>query len=501
LTATQNSIVLVTVDCLRADHVGFGGYTRPVTPFLDSLAESSTVFSDAIVAGAPTYFSFPAIIASRYPLGLGRDVVGIAPDEATIATALRGAGYRTAAFVAGNPYLTARFGYDEGFDRFHDFLDGELDFVSEHSFSAENNRRAEWNRRLLNASRRTRWTTAAYDELYFWYCQWHSSRQDLSFNQLRRYPAADVVVDQACSWLNGLAGERFFLWIHLMDPHHPYYPPQEALSSVGAPHITARRARFLNSFWNRGDIGPRRLEKQRAEILSLYDAGVYWADKQICRLVNTLQQRQLWNNTVFALTGDHGEEFLEHGARYHSPANLPEQLIRVPLLLRAPGLPATRIAEGPFSLIHLAPTLLAAAGVSAPENFQGCSFWDQISSRSFQGETAIAECVEECNNPFRASDRMHPRLLAIRDREYKLVVRFSEERVDLYDLKNDSGEHSPLPASSFKRERARLLRIAQAHLEKARRNRNSDLALRARLRELQHSLGLKREPAPDVVPA
>src|SRR5215467_6076084 len=116
--SAPRSLVLITVDCLRADHVGFLGYARPVTPFLDSLAKTSTVFSQAIVAGAPTYFSFPAIMASRYPLGLGREVLGIAPGEPTIATALRETGYETAAFVAGNPYLTSRFGYDQGFEHF-----------------------------------------------------------------------------------------------------------------------------------------------------------------------------------------------------------------------------------------------------------------------------------------------------------------------------------------------------------------------------------------------
>src|SRR5436190_11564983 len=112
------SLVLITVDCLRADHVGFLGYWRPVTPFLDSLAESGVVFADAIVAGVPTYFSFPAILASRYPLALGRDILGIAPHEQTMAGVLKDAGYQTAAFVAGNPYLTSRFGYNQGFDRF-----------------------------------------------------------------------------------------------------------------------------------------------------------------------------------------------------------------------------------------------------------------------------------------------------------------------------------------------------------------------------------------------
>src|SRR5450631_3983319 len=95
---TQKSIVLVTVDCLRADHVGFMGYDRPTTPFLDSLARESFVVPSAIVAGAPTYYSFPAILASRYPLALGRDLLGLAPGEPSLASVLKDAGYVTAAF-------------------------------------------------------------------------------------------------------------------------------------------------------------------------------------------------------------------------------------------------------------------------------------------------------------------------------------------------------------------------------------------------------------------
>ena len=70
---SPRSLLLITVDCFRADHAGFLGYRRSTTPFLDSLAKESLVFSNAIVAGAPTYFSFPAVMASRYPLSLGRD--------------------------------------------------------------------------------------------------------------------------------------------------------------------------------------------------------------------------------------------------------------------------------------------------------------------------------------------------------------------------------------------------------------------------------------------
>ena len=96
---------------------------------------------------------------------------------------------------------------------------------------------------------------------------------------LRRYPAANVIVDQAQSWLSSVGEQPFFLWLHLMDPHHPYYPPEESLAALRRRHITARRARFLNSFWNRWDVGPQRLKRYQPEILSLYDAGVYWVDQ------------------------------------------------------------------------------------------------------------------------------------------------------------------------------------------------------------------------------
>src|SRR5208337_3542541 len=103
----------------------FYGYSHPTTPFLDSLASESFVVPQAVVAGAPTYYSLPSILASRMPLALGRDVIGVAPGESTLATVLRESGYATGAFSAGNPYISPRFGYDQGFDVFCDFLDFE----------------------------------------------------------------------------------------------------------------------------------------------------------------------------------------------------------------------------------------------------------------------------------------------------------------------------------------------------------------------------------------
>ncbi len=481
------SLVLVTVDCLRADHVGFLGYSKPVTQFLDSLAERSAVFEDAIVAGAPTYFSLPAILASRYPLALGRDILGIAPREQTIASALKDAGYRTAAFVAGNPYLSSRFGYNQGFDTFHDFLNSIPD--SEPS-SPREGFKSNFNRFVQSTASHNSLTAAAYEELYFWYGQCRSGAENVSMDALRRYPAAGTVVDQACSWLNGLAGEPFFLWLHLMDPHHPYYPPEDALSALESK-ISARRVRFLNSFWNRGHVPIRRLERYREEVVSLYDAGIFWVDKQVCRLVNVLKQSQLWDDSVFALTADHGEEFLEHGVRYHSPVSLSEQLIHVPLLLHVPARLGKRRVRTPFSLLHLAPTLLDAVGLPAPTGFQGQSSWPQLLSGELPSEPAVVECIEGCTNPFRREDRLRPRLMAVRDQSYKLVINFGEKSERLYDLKNDPEERAAVPPGDLPAERARLLQVAREHLQKTAHNRNADLRLRSCLRELQQSAELK----------
>src|SRR5207245_9826259 len=87
------SLILITVDCVRADHAGFLGYDRPTTPFLDSLASQSLVFRNALATGTPTYYSLPAILASRYPLALGRDLLGLAPDETTITSVLKQRGF------------------------------------------------------------------------------------------------------------------------------------------------------------------------------------------------------------------------------------------------------------------------------------------------------------------------------------------------------------------------------------------------------------------------
>jgi arylsulfatase A-like enzyme len=483
--AARKSVVLVTVDCLRADHCGFMGYQRPTTPFLDRLANESFVFPTAIVAGVPTYYSLPAILASRYPLAIGREVLGLAPEEKSLASTLKEEGYATAFFGAANPYLSARFGYDFGFDSFHDFLDGELAPLANQDDTSL--KHAGWagnlNRALEIVSNKIPAMGAVYDELYFQYCQRWAAPVPESLDRLRRFFAADVIVDRASTWLASVGENPFFLWLHFMDPHSPYYPTEKALDILGANRLTASHARYLNACWNRFEIGSKRLRRYRDEIIALYDAGICWADAQITRLVEILRRNKLWENCVFALTADHGEQFLEHDGRFHAPS-LAEELIHVPLILRAPGAAKAPVSSNPFSLLHLAPTLLAAAGLPIPAEFQGHSHWKHIQEGTAWNEPAISECIAGCTNPFNLDQRRGARLLAIREARYKLLLNFDDGGGYLFDLEDDRGEQTPLPDAARKPERRRLLKAALAHLRRSSARHGSEAYLRARLREI-----------------
>jgi len=483
------SLVLVTVDCLRADHVGFLGYTKATTPFLDSLAALSTVFSNAFVAGAPTYFSFPAIMASRYPLALGRDIIGLAPSEPTLASVLRDAGYATAAFVAGNPYLTRSFGYHAGFDVFRDFLDQETTFAADSSQNG--GLRTRWNHKLADVSHQLGPLGHVYDELYFRYCQ--SKAPASSLDALRRFPAADVIVDHAAAWLAENGSRPFFLWLHLMDPHSPYYPPALALELMGNS-CSAERARYLNSYWNRGELGVNSLRQRREQVVALYDTAIRWVDTQVCRLMQTLNKAGAWDSCVLTLTADHGEEFLEHGGRYHAPCKLSEELIHVPLLVRVSGQNAGVRNPEPTSLLHLAPTLLEIVGQRVPKAFRGRSCWRQ--SRGTDAcEAVISECVAGCTNPLRHQDRLGARILAIRESRYKLVLDFSCGSEQLFDLEADPGELSPLPPNAEKTVRRRLLRQARAHVADSLKLRD----VHSRLASVVRDLRLKLADSPEKI--
>jgi arylsulfatase A-like enzyme len=491
LKANPPSLLYITIDCLRADHVGFLGYRQAITPNMDRLASESSVFANALVAGSPTYYSFPTLLAGRFPLAMGRDVIGLCPDETTLASHLRDQGYGTGAIVAGNPYLSQWMGYDQGFDYFEDFLQKQP-VAGKDSYCTASQRlplKSRLNRLLQRLTRFSPVLTAIYQELYFTYSLCITSRragQDYS-RLLRVYPPAGVVTDRAIAWLQSRP-QPFCLWLHYMDAHRPYCPPMKILGKLGRKDLSPQKQYRLRHLWLSQDVSVKRLQTYRQDFLDLYDACVFWIDSQVGRLLEALDTMGILKNTIIVLTADHGEAFLERGERDHLPVLATQEIIRVPLLIhypqdRPPLCPITQ----PFSLMDLLPTLLDIAGLDCPPSFTGQTRWPALKKGETWEDPAITEMIysHKLNPLGQINHPPGPRLLAATTDHYKLIINFAKGSGELFDLQQDPQELRGYPLSQNPRVSKKLLLALQQHLEKSLHTRYSRPELSLRLESLR----------------
>jgi arylsulfatase A-like enzyme len=269
-------ILLVTIDALRADHVGAYGYARRTTPNLDALAEGGVLFEAAYSPTPHTSYAVTSIMTGKYmrPLVLQ----GLGDDSETWAAHLRRYGFRTAAF-----YPPAVFFIDA--ERFQGFRDRALDF---------------------------------------------------EYRRIEFAPAKDRA-DAVKAYLGKQpADRRVFLWVHLFEPHEPYEAHPEH------------------------PFGDRDVDR--------YDAEIASADEGLGEIVKTVRAQR--PGTVVIVAADHGEEFGEHGGRYHGTTVYEEQ-VRVPLVVSAPGLLQPRKVSAPVQLVDLLPTVLAGLNIPRPARVRG----------------------------------------------------------------------------------------------------------------------------------
>ncbi|MGH9333854.1 MAG: sulfatase, partial [Vicinamibacteria bacterium] len=333
------SIVLILVDTLRRDYLGFHGFAGRISPNLDWLARESMVFENAFTQAPWTKPSIASLFTSLHPDTHGLDnheglfgkreseplTTGVLPEEAvTLAEALRRAGYRTAALVA-NPWIHARYGFGQGFSLY------EVVTTSEE------------------------------------------------------------ILARAQDWLGERESEEpFFLYLHFMDVHGPYDSPEvdfEAMASNASLDVREepprskleKLPRYLEGIsWfeeqdlrsrSWGDLIAFRLSRSRT-LRARYAANVMDFDRRIAPLLSQIRNSELDRGTTVVLTSDHGEELLEHGGWDHG-FNLYEHQLRVPLWIRTPGARAVGRSERPANLVDVMPTLLSLAGVAAPDDLEG----------------------------------------------------------------------------------------------------------------------------------
>lgn len=333
----MNSTVLITVDCLRPDHVHTYGYERKTTPNIDSLASEGAMYTDAYSNGPGTRWAFRAISMGVYPLRI--DGAGLpGRGGTTLAEVLSEHGYRTAAF-ADNPFLTSHFNQDRGFDSFYgtDYWADEASIGDEILFqlneAASNVSDALSDGPLYQGLKRVYDTFRSTVEA--------QSEQTLSSDR--------QIVEQARDWIE-LAEERdepYFVWVHLMDAHHPYQYFPEHRETIGISD-DSEHVRIPGNVVD----AP---EEPRQEILDTYDANLREADSHIGRLVKSIS-----DDSTIVVTGDHGEEFGRHNP-FHQ-ASVYNSISRVPLIIRSPEIVSGQVTNA-VSHIDIPATVAELAGV------------------------------------------------------------------------------------------------------------------------------------------
>jgi len=395
------NVILISVDTLRADHLGCYGYERATSPFLDELAARGVRFERAFAQSSWTLPSHMSLVTSRYPRSHGvhnHDAV-LPEGVSTVASALRAAGYSTTGFVSW-VYLSAEFGFDRGFETFHELLppEEEIDATTRHSIKAER------------------------------------------------------FVDHVATWAEADAdhGRPFFLFLHLFDPHANYDPPLEIARQFEPSLEDARLGEYdaLKPFIRGMHRQPRRMpaaDVRRVE--ALYDAEIRYTDRQLERLFDLLDAADRLDNTLIVFTSDHGEEFDDHGSMEGHQWTLYDEVLRVPLLVVLPdGAAAGTTIDRLVQTIDVAPTILDIAGVARPADFEGHSLAGLIAGESADWEEIAFAELRRFNLKW-----------SLRTRDHKLVythdtgVNRAQVPVvagyELYDLGADPAEQRDLHAS------------------------------------------------------
>lgn len=223
-------------------------------------------------------------------------------------------------------------------------------------------------------------------------------------------------VDLALDWLAGHRGEKSFVWLHFWEPHHPYEPP--------FPYSSRYRERP-------------------------YDGEIAYADEQFGRLYDSLRGDGEWDRTLLVVAGDHGEGLHDHDESYHSYL-VYETTQRVPLILRAPRVAASRVSE-PVVLADLMPTLLDLAGLPVPEGLRGISLRPALDGGDLPRRDLYFESLAGSLNYGWAE------LRGVRSGRWKLIDSSDPE---LYDLEEDPEERINL--AGLEAERVQDLRAALA---------------------------------------
>ena len=407
-------VILITIDTLRWDALTIYNPASQLTPNLAALAQDSVVFDRAFAPSPWTLPSMASIMSGLSTLvhGVSKENPGFPHGAPLLGDLLGDAGYVTGA-LGGNTLLQRQRALARGFQAFHFPRGAPAETLAKAGLMAV------VGRATLSGQQMTEWITRFAED-----------------------------------WTRANRDNDFLLWVHYLDPHSPYLPPEEFI-----PNRELAPGLDMGYRWNfravrNGDV--RMSLKRQAWVQELYRAEVRYVDDRIGRYLGTLKELGLYDDSLIIVTNDHGEEFWDHGSVDHGHT-LYNEMIQAPLIIKLPSStppPARRQVDNYVSTVSLLPTILELCGIGyKPEDFSARSL-----TPLWAGEAEVTE-----DRPLFISKLVYyQEQEAVLHGGWKYIQVLGRDEEQLYDMNADPGETMNVAVSEVAR-KAELLALLEEH--------------------------------------
>ncbi len=388
--AKAPDIVVIVLDTTRLDRLGMYGYEKETSPHLDAWAKNARVYDQFRADGPWTLPSHASLFTGKWPITHGAHGVPLQTPQqagplprgsATVARALRQAGYRTVGIAANKAFLDASWGLSQGFD--------------------------------------------------VWLCSQLQPASDGTFD-----PTADRMERLAETALAQKREGSLFLFLNFIDPHTPWHLRD---GYVREPERIRKKTLPGGSAWQRATERMMADHQQSPENVAswseAYDSEIRFMDEQLGQLLDALPSLGIGDDDYVFILADHGEYLREHDLIEHSK-DVYEQVSHVPLMIRGPGYAVGRDAT-PLQHHDLAGMILAAAGLPPlPDSASTATAGVQVTESYFARKRDLA-------NPTLATrfDRIRRGFVQF---PHKLILG-DDDSAEAYDLSTDAGETTPVP--------------------------------------------------------
>ena len=358
------NVIIYLVDALRPDHLGLYGYVRDTSPFLDELSKQGVIFNNAFSLSAWTRPSVGTLFTSLYPSfhgAVNRDST-VKKSVVTISEVLKKKGYQTAAFLANGNIFGKGLNFEQAFDTF----------------------------------------TAIEGKSY-------------------RHGSGQEIIDAVTPWIRENQTSPFFLYIHTVDSHDPYFaPPYLRKMFIDSKIFSERESQVI---YSRPHI---------SKFINHYDATVRYSDLIFKKFWDVLKGLDLLNNSIIIFLADHGEEFLEHGGLHHGGRLFNEQ-VRIPVIFWVPHISKLKPRVNAYvRTLDIAPTILSMLKIPSPSIWQGKSLLPVM----------IGDVPDTEGKDIYFSEELDKfKLYGIRNDQFHYILSLKPEfEESLFDLKKDPYE-------------------------------------------------------------